>query len=121
MNALHVLRHMDLKRVCSLRVKEPPAMFYQGAGSHTQAEVLWPRQRRNWVLCSPERQHTDPHLNISTGFLQKYTIHLCIEGSLVQACDRKNAVCAFESQVVSQSPHDGKTRDVIFEEIFRSG
>lgn len=46
------------------------ASLYQGPGIHKRAEVLcvlWSWQQRNWVLCSPKHQHTDPHLSISTG------------------------------------------------------
>ena len=50
--------------------RAPPTSLYQRAGSGRQAGVQWPRQLRNWVLCSPEHQHTDPHLLISKGFFR---------------------------------------------------
>lgn len=53
-------------------LKSVSNFIYRGAGSPRQeaAGLLRPQQLRNWVLCSPEHQHTDPHLSISTGFFR---------------------------------------------------
>lgn len=85
--------------------------IYQGAGSHRQgaAGVLRPQQLRNWVLCSPEHQHTDPHLSITTGFFRDTHTHRCKKASLVPKYKRKNMSPVLWRKINgSTSPRDEK-------------
>lgn len=70
---------MHLRFTCTLGLYNLPShchkerhrlLFIRELAAVDKQGVRWPRQLRNWVLCSPEHQHTDPHLLISTGFFR---------------------------------------------------